>query len=200
MTSMSAPELGPWEPLSLDSAVATFDGAPVRWWISGGHALELHLQRSWRTHDDIDVGVLRSELTAVFADLQDWDLHVASSGTLAPWRGEPLDLDRHQNNVWARRSASDPWAMDVTIGEGNAEEWIYRRDASVRVGWDRAVLRSASGVPYLAPELQLLYKSTGPRPKDDLDASVVVPTLSPHQLAFLATSLAPDHPWRRLLG
>lgn len=37
-----------------------------------------------------------------------------------------------------------------------------------------AVLRSAAGIPYLAPELQLLYKSKGLRPKDDVDAAEVI--------------------------
>ena len=46
--------------------------------------------------------------------------------------------------------------LDVTIGEGSDENWICRRDPSVVVPWDLAVLRSSEGVPYLAPELQLL--------------------------------------------
>lgn len=197
---MSAPGFGPWEPLSLEAAVATFSGAPFRWWISGGHALELHLQRSWREHEDIDIGVLRSDLAAVYTKLHDWDVHVAAAGELQRWGGEPLDLDRHRNNLWSRFTANGPWVLDITIGEGTADVWIYRRDTSVRIPWDRAVLYTSTGIPYLAPELQMLYKSNGRRPKDNVDAAEVVPTLNLQQQEFLATQLGPTHPWSHLFA
>lgn len=196
---MSAPELGPWEPLDVESVVEVFVGAPFRWWISGGRALDLHLQRSWRDHDDTDLGVLRSDLAAVHERLGPWEAHIAAAGKLSPWRGEPLRSDRHQNNVWCRRTDAAPWILDITIGDGSDEEWIYRRDPSIRVPWNMAVLHSVAGIPYLAPELQLLYKSTAIRPKDDIDAAVVIPTLDDRQLELLAATLAPDHPWRSLL-
>jgi hypothetical protein len=47
---------------------------------------------------------------------------------LTPWNGEPLDVVYDENNVSvvARRT----W-VDVTIGEGSDEHWIFRRDPSV---------------------------------------------------------------------
>ncbi len=56
------------------------------------------------------------------------------------------------------------------------------------------------GVPYLAPELQLLFKSKGLRLKDDLDAGEVVPELDARRRAQLSRLLATGHPWQRLLG
>jgi hypothetical protein len=196
---MAPPEFGSWTPLSVESVIETFAPAPFRWWISGGHALELHLQRSWRSHDDTDVGVVRSDLSDVYELVSQWSVHVAAAGALSPWRGEPLTLDRHQNNLWCRRTAEGPWVLDITIGEGSDENWIYRRDRSVQVPWDVAVLRTADGIPYLAPELQLLYKSKGLRQKDDVDAAEVIPTLDARRRGFVARVLEPGHPWRRLL-
>ena len=197
---MSAPELGPWEPLSLDAAVRTFASASFRWWISGGHALELHLKRSWRDHEDTDVGVVRRDLPALYELLSEWDIHVAAAGELTTWRGEPLDITRHQNNLWCRLTAGTPWVLDVTIGEGSKSDWIYRRDPTVQRPWDMAVMRSKGGIPYLAPELQLLFKSKDPRPKDDVDAGEVIPTLDASQRNFLEHHLQADHPWQRLLA
>jgi hypothetical protein len=196
---MAAPEFGTWTPLSVESVVEIFAPAPFRWWISGGRALELHLRRSWRNHDDTDVGVVRSDLGDVYELLSDWSVDVAAAGQLGPWRGEALTLDRHQNNLWCRRTAKGPWVLDITIGEGSAENWIYRRDRSVQVPWDVAVLRTADGVPYLAPELQLLFKSKRLRPKDDVDAAEVIPSLDARQRGFVASVLAPGHAWHRLL-
>ncbi len=109
------------------------------------------------------------------------------------------DFEVSTNNVWARRTTEDPWGLDLTIGEGDEEDWIYRRDPKVTLPWDRAVLYTPGGVPYLAPDLQLLFKSKDLRPKDDLDAAEVIPGLAPAQLQFLSDHLDSNHPWRGLL-
>jgi hypothetical protein len=54
----SAPELGRWEPLSVNAILDTFGVTPFRWWFSGGRALKLHVGRSWRDHEDTDIGVV----------------------------------------------------------------------------------------------------------------------------------------------
>lgn len=195
---MSGAKLGRWEPLTLEVVAATFAPAPFRWWVSGGQALELHVGRSWRDHEDIDVGISRGELAAIYKHLSAWDIHVAAAGELSPWRGEPLETDRHQNNLWCRRDTG-PWELDLTVGEGSDESWIYRRDRSVQVSWDLAVLRTADDVPYLAPELQLLYKSKGLRPKDDVDGAEVIPSLDDRRRRWLSQRLEPDHPWQSML-
>ncbi len=196
---MAAPELGPWDPLPLASVVDIFSSARFRWWVSGGHSLDLALGRTWRHHEDTDVGVARHDLPALHALLAGWDLYVAAAGRLTPWRGEPLGIDRYQNNVWCRVNRDGAWMLDVTISEGSDQDWIYRRDRTVVVPWEVAVQHTADGIPYLAPELQLLYKSKGPREKDDVDAAVVIPSLGAPRRDLLARLLKPDHPWQRHL-
>lgn len=197
---MTSADLGTWAPCPLEVVIELFAAAPFRWWIGGGLALELHVQRGWREHHDVDVGVARRDLPALGTHLAGWDLQVASRGTLTPWRGEPLDAERHQNNIWCRRAPSGPWELDVTVGDGSALRWIYRRDPCVQVPWETAVRRTADGVPYLAPQLQLLSKSTTRRPKDDLDAAEVIPLLDEPEREFLASVLPSGHPWQRLLA
>lgn len=145
----------------------------------------------------MDVGVARCDLSSVHALLSDWDLHVAAAGELSHWRGEQLVEERQQNNVWCRRSPDGPWLIDITIGEGSEQNWIYRRDRTVQLPWDVAVLTTSDGVPYLPPSLELLFKSKGRRPKDDVDASEVVPELEGRQHDLLYELLEPDHPWLR---
>ncbi|MFD1357870.1 nucleotidyltransferase domain-containing protein [Fictibacillus halophilus] len=38
-----------------------FSDIPVYWWIAVGWALDLHLDRITREHEDIDIVILRSE-------------------------------------------------------------------------------------------------------------------------------------------
>lgn len=190
---------GRWAPLTIDAARHELDGCPARWWISGGHALERFVGHSWRAHDDLDVGIRRCDAGLVLTHLRDrgWEVVVAAAGVLNPWDGGPLDEAALQNNVWCRR-AGGPWAFDVTVGEGDDDAWVYRRDPTLRRPWDEAVLHR-DGVRFLAPELQLLFKSTNVRPKDTVDAQVVIPRLDAPRRAFLHDRLPDDHPWRSLL-
>jgi hypothetical protein len=57
----------------------------------------------------------------------------------------------------------------------------------------------ADGVPYLAPEIQLLFKSKGLRPKDYEDARRVIPLLNEEQRAWLRAHLPSGHEWTELL-
>lgn len=187
-----------WAALPVAEVVAVFAGASFRWFIAGGHALEMAVGRVWRPHGDIDVGVPRSEVPAVHAHLDGWDLHVAAAGTLAPWSGCPLDEAMHENNVWARRSPEGPWELDITVGGGDRDAWWSRRDPAIRVPWSEA-LEHRDGVPFLAPHLQLLMKSKDVREKDDVDARVVVPTLDASRRRSQSQWLPDHHPWQELL-
>jgi lincosamide nucleotidyltransferase A/C/D/E len=180
--------------MALDDAVALMEPFPERWWVAGGVALELHLGRSWRTHDDTDVGICRRDARHLPATLDGWEFAVAAQGRLVPWDGRELSVDAHENNLWCRQDGG-PWRLDVTLGEGDDDRWIFRRDRSLALPWRRVVLRTAAGVPYIAPAIELLFKSADVRPKDQLDAEVVIPALDRASVALLSIRLADDHPW-----
>lgn len=128
-----------------------------------------------------------------------WDIHVAAAGRLTPWAGGTPDPALNQNNLWCRRSTDGPWLLDVTIGEGEDDMWVYRRDPRIRLPWADAVLQTPEGLPYLAPELQLLFKSRDRREKDEVDARQVVPELDSVRADRLHRMLPAAHPWQRLL-
>lgn len=188
-----------WAPLSVAEVHDLSHTASFRWYIAGGHALELATGRSWREHDDLDVGVFRGRLHALHHHLIDWDLHVAVSGHLFPWDGRPLSGQRQENNIWVRRTADTPWAIDITVGGGDDDAWWSRRDATVRLPWEEAVRCDASGVPYLAPHVQLLVKAQSLRPKDNHDAEEVIPALTGGERNWLARHVPAGHPWQRHL-
>jgi len=189
-------ELGPWSPLTVGEVVGQFNDAPFRWWVAGGHALEAHLGQSWRPHDDTDVGIQRSEVSLLAETLVGWDLHRASNGVLTLWGGEPVEqVVDAASNIWCRRTPEEPWALDVLIGEGSSTEWVFRRDYSVRRPWQEAVLATNDGMPYLAPEIQLLFKSKQVRAKDQMDAAHVIPQLDADRQRWLQDLLPPGHEW-----
>lgn len=69
----------PWEPLSVDEVSYQFSGASFPWWIAGGLAIELAVDKTLRIHSDIDVLVLRRDQVQVRELLRYWDCWVAES-------------------------------------------------------------------------------------------------------------------------
>jgi hypothetical protein len=110
---MRISELGSWDPLPVGEAVHLFNSATFRWWLSGGCALEAHVGRSWRPHDDTDIGIVRAATPQLAGLLEGWDIHIGAGGTLVPWDGRPLDPDRSENNLWCRRSPSGSAQDDI---------------------------------------------------------------------------------------
>jgi hypothetical protein len=187
-----------WDSLELDEAVALLDDFPARWWIAGGWALELFVGRPIREHEDVDVLVLRSEQLAVQEHLHGWDLRIAHRGRLEPWRmGEPFELPRH--SVWARRDPNDPWQIQFLLGEDDRGVWRYRRDPEVTLPVSELGLLSPQGIPFIRPELILLFKAKEPRERDETDFRAVLPALDAAARGRLRDWLPPEHPWLRRL-
>jgi hypothetical protein len=77
--------------------------------------------------------------------------------------------------------------------------WIYRRDPRIRRPYPGIIRHSADGIPYLAPEVVLLFKAGHPRGKDEADFRRVLPLLDRAQRRWLLDALtvtSPGHPWR----
>ena len=126
-------------------------GLSIRWWIAGGWALD---PEGRRAHKDVDVAVLRPDHERLREHLAGWDLRIAHAGTLREWTGGPVGPP--ENGVWARPTPEDPWHVDFKIEAVEGDEWVYRRDPTVRRPV-REIGVVVEGIPYLAPELAQLY-------------------------------------------
>ena len=192
-------EYGPWVPLDPVEVRRLLQAFSGRWWISGGWALDMFLGRKTRSHDDIDIGILYADVLDLRSALRGYDLHWAHDGVLTPWAPTAAPAPEDQgHNLWARPAPDQAWAVDFMLNPGDGSEWVYKRNPSVTRSWDDAVLHTGDGLPYLAPELQLLLKamsSAGTRPKDDADAALVIPLLDEPRRAWLREHLPEDHPW-----
>ena len=189
-----------WKALVPDDALRRMAGYERPWWVGGGWALDLFLGRTTRAHHDLDVVVLRSDQKLLRQHLADWDVHVAHLGALTPWKGEWLELPRH--GLWARTDPNGPWELEVLLMESDGERWIFRRDRELSLPLERAGLER-DGIPHLAPEIPLLYKSREPRDSDEADFRAVLPELPPDRRSWLSAAIAsqdPLHPWVEALG
>lgn len=93
--------------------------------------------------------------------------------------------------------------LDLMLDDLSDGRWRYRRDPAVTLPLERARWVSTLGVPYLAPQAALLFKSAtrgrDPRPKDEADFRRTLPTLGGEERGWLTSRLAAGHPWRAAL-
>lgn len=194
------PGLKDWNPLSPTEAGALFRDFPGTWCIAGGWAIDLFAGGQSRPHADVDVQIDRNALPIMHASLPGWLLY-AADGDLTPWAAsEPFPEDVH--DIWCRRPGH-AWEFQLMVVELNDREWVFRRDARIRGPRDGMIL-SIGGLPILAPEIQMLYKSKLPnRPKDERDFRHVLPHLTTEKRQWLTSCLIllyGDHPWVPILG
>ena len=191
-----------WEPLSVEEVAHLFDGVSAPWWIAGGWAIDLFLHAVTRTHDDIDVGMLRADQAWIHRVLAGWDIQAADPpGTLRPWiAGECLPQGIH--DIWCREHPSAPWRLQFMLNESDGSDWVFRRDPAIRRPMATTTRRTPEGVPYMCPEIQLLFKSRGNRPKDEADLRNCLPRMTSDARHWLIENLrkeAPAHPWLAVL-
>jgi len=189
-----------WQPLTVQQTAELMAGLDVAWWIAGGWAIDLFLNRSTRNHNDTDVLILRKDQTHVarhFAKL-DWEWWaVDRPGHLQPLEGDEI-VAASIHDIWCRPDRRSPWALQLMLGESVGDRWIYRRDSHVTLPLSEVGLRTADGVPYLAPQVELLFKSQSPRPRDEADFSLAAPALQAPARQWLASAISradTSHHW-----
>lgn len=192
-----------WEPLSVEEVIKVFKPFKPQWLIAGGWAIDLFLGQQTRNHEDIDVLICRDDQIEVQNLLADWDLWAADPpGTLKPWvKGE--FLGKGLQDIWGRRTAKDPWQIQIMLFDTENENWIFKRDESIRRSLNSAVVVTKNGTSLLAPEIQLLYQSKSPRPKDHQDFQNALKAMSESQKEWLKMALKKvykdEHVWLKQL-
>ncbi|WP_217596742.1 RimK family alpha-L-glutamate ligase [Cohnella sp. GbtcB17] len=184
-----------WAPLGVEEIRRLFGDWQGEWGIAGGWALDLHLGGQSRPHDDIDVLLPLADYASVYARLAaDWELHLAEKGSLT--RLGPGDRLTEETDIWVRRDSASPWAFQLMLVDLADGWWTYRRARSVRRPAAELFARTNDGIPYLRPEIQLLYKggSVPIREKDEKDLNAVLPSLDETERDWLRDALRAQFP------
>jgi GrpB-like predicted nucleotidyltransferase (UPF0157 family) len=170
------------------------------WHVCGGWALDLFLCRVTRVHQDVDVVVSHADQLILqdYLTARGWTLLTPYEERLHPWPPHMrLEPPRHQAHAHRRGAFID---FLLTDQEGGV--WRYRRDPAIVRDLSRLGLQADDGIPFLAPELVLLFKSKNTsgreRAKDQVDFEAVCARLEPERRAWLRWALLaaePSHPW-----
>ncbi len=190
---------------NVETVATELRGYTGFWAISSGWALDLYLGQVTRVHHDVDVVVSQNDQLTLrqYLSGQGWELMTPFEGKSERWPPYmTLELPRHQ--VHAHRGEE---FIDFLLALIQHQIWHYRRRPNIVRHLDRAVLQTAGGISFLAPEVVLLFKSQNTsnraRPQDQIDFEQVGPHLEPERRAWLRWALLatdPEHAWIERLG
>jgi hypothetical protein len=149
-----------------------------------------------REHDDLEIGVPAAGFAAIRSALREFEFDVVLDGRRWPL-DSPAFASSHQ--TWAKDPTTGAYRLDVFREKHDGEMWICRRDETIRFRYDEIILRTADDIPFLAPEVVLLFKAKWVRPKDDEDLRGVLPLFERERRFALRNLVARVHPGHRWL-
>lgn len=123
---------------------------PAPWGVAGGWALDLFLGRVTRPHADIDLAIFRQDQLTLRQHLRQWTFHKLVQGRREPWSdGEWLSLPTHE--LHAHQPDQPTNVIEFLLNERNENHWIFRRNPSVTLPLDRALVQAPCDGPSLRP-------------------------------------------------
>ncbi|MFQ5908886.1 MAG: nucleotidyltransferase domain-containing protein [Thermoplasmata archaeon] len=179
----------------LKELMGTF---PRPWYVAGGWAIDLHVGRVTRDHGDTEVAILRRDQEALRRHLPDWEFRHAVPGRredLKAWGGGTR-LERPIHEIHA--VGPDGTELEILLNESTGGVWRFRRMMEIARPLSKLGHVSSPGIPYLAPEVVLLYKAEEPTAFDERDFQVARPLLGEEPREWLRISVEacyPEHPW-----
>ena len=199
MRTMPANHLDPdqlrdHQPLTIDELSHLLAGAPVRWGLCGGLAIDLFVGHPTRQHADLDISIFREDEVSMrtwMASWEFWGAHEPGKGLDRLSSSQPIPADVHA--IWCRESGSESWSLEMLVEEGDSRTWRYRRDSRIRRPVSE-VFWKVDKLPVMRPEIILLYKSKQPRENDMHDFDAALPKLGLAAREWLRSSLVAAHP------
>jgi hypothetical protein len=180
-------------------------GFPAAWHLAGGWAIDLFLRTQRREHKDWDIAIARQDQLALQEHFSDRQLLKVIEGKTSPWpKGEFLHAPLFQ--VFAGLDEAAMPTLEFLLEDYEGDHWIYRRDPRITLSIERAHLVTPDGLPFLAPEIVLLFKAKHvvsttdehPQSNDELDFQDCHRQMGQPQKDWLADAISrkyPDHPW-----
>jgi hypothetical protein len=194
-----------WHPAQLATLLREVT-AP--WYVAAGWALDLFRGQQTREHEDLEMGLpdTPEAFGQVRQALHGYDIEVA--GGPPPGRLWPVDSRAFalMHQTWVSEvcqpSAGIPrqriYRLDIFREPQRDGRWVCRRDETITLPYDQIIRRDKNGIPYLAPQIVLLFKAKAARPKDQADLAGTLPLLAPEDRSWLAGTLSrvyPEHEW-----
>jgi hypothetical protein len=210
----------------INSLVDFLGPLNVAWFVSGGWAIDIHLNQITRKRCDLDISVpfsdrlkcieffleagwrIEGKLGDSFRTLRkisDYtdDIHYFwSFPEGVDFVSEYVDDNSNRRIAYNRDSQTELDYIEAFFDMIEDGYFIFRRDPRVKRREERAILEK-DRVRYLAPELVLLFKSNRRSEKNLLDFDAIVDSLGEEALIWLTRALSlvyeNSHTWLKQL-
>ena len=159
---------------AVSAVCSLLSSLTVPYWIIGGWAIDLAVGRVTRYHADVDVMVLERDKHALGSDLTEVDAE--RTGALGLGR-----LVLHSDKL--------PLPTEVFLSRADRMSLVYRRGAYEVTLALADVTRYRGSIPYLAPEVVLLFKARSKAARDQHDVETALPLLDARQRSWLRDTL-----------
>jgi hypothetical protein len=182
-----------WDAWTPAEVAQRLRGVDVPWYVAAGWAIDLFLGGRRRDHEDLEIGVPVKRFGEIAAALGGLDFHVVAPATAEPV-AQAGELFERTHQTWGLDRAADVWRIEVFREPSDGDDWLSRRDESIRLAYDDLIEHTADGIPYARPEVVLLFKARSARAKDESDLAAVLPRLSAERRRLLAGWIGQVHP------
>lgn len=185
-----------WEPWTPEEVAERLSGVDVPWAFAAGWALDLLRGGVSRPHEDVEICIPAARFPEIQAALRPGVFEIVGAGRRWPVTDARALAALHQ--TWLRDPDGGPYRLDVFREPHDGDTWICRRDPTIRRPYRDVIRVTENGLPYLAPEIVLLFKAKWDRPKDRQDLAAALPLLGARERAWLADAIGrvhAGHPW-----
>ncbi|MDZ8236017.1 MAG: hypothetical protein RMZ69_02390 [Nostoc sp. ChiQUE01a] len=163
------------------------------WFVAGGWAIDLFIGDVTRVHKDIEIAIFRKDQSSLREYLFGWEFTKVVNGKMESWNeAEWLELPIHEIHAHTKNTLFSE--LEILLDESSQSEWRFRRNLDIARPLSMIRLHSDIGLPFLAPEIVLLYKAKNPRSKDEDDFYRVSRLLDEERQAWLKEAIAVCHP------
>ena len=184
-----------WTPSDVAARLA---GVETPWYVAAGWALDLFRGGQSREHGDIEIGVPFARFPEIRGRFAQYVFDGVGSGRI--WENATPEVLAVLHQTWLRDPATGRYLVDVFREPHDGDTWICRRDETIRFPYADIIRHTDDGIPYLVPELVLLFKAKEVREKDQADFEGTLPHMTPHQRETLARLVEQVHPGHRWLA
>jgi hypothetical protein len=160
---------------AVSAVCSLLSGLTVPYWIAGGWAIDLAVGRVTRDHADVDVMLLERDKRALWDDVPEDEVRITGRDR------ESRRLTLHSENLLL--------PIEVFLAEADGMFWVHRRGAFRVMRPLADVTRHRDGIPFLAPEVVLLFKARSRADKDQQDVETALPVLDTGQRSWLQDAL-----------
>jgi hypothetical protein len=178
-----------WDPWTPREAADRLRGLDVPWCVTAGWAIDLFLGRQTREHEDLEIAIPDTAWPLIRERLSDLEFVVAGAGL---WVATDAALAAHFQ-TWGR-DGTGAFRVDFFRDVHDGDTWICKRETSIRRPYAELIRRTDDGIPYMSPDVVLLFKAKHTGAKDVADLEHCLPLLTGAERAWLVDGLERIHP------